>query len=105
MGSASAWARFLVGLGKQHHGWHSRHLGVVGLAVGCAPGWGIVSISLMERRADTMGRASAWARFFMGFGRRRREWLGVAIMFLALAPFCPGGRPLEDEIVLALNPA
>jgi hypothetical protein len=52
-----------------------------------------------------MGSASAWAYFVMGFGRRCRERLGVAIMFLALAPFCPGGRPLEAEIVLALNPA
>ena len=53
----------------------------------------------------TPGSASVWAYFVMGFGRRCRERLGVAIMFLALPPFCPGGRPLEAEIVLALNPA
>jgi hypothetical protein len=60
MGSASTWARFLMGLGKQRRERRSRHLGVVGLAVGCAPGWGIVFIPSMERRADTMGSASAW---------------------------------------------
>jgi hypothetical protein len=61
----------------------------------------------MERRADTMGSASAWARFSMGFGRRRRKRLGVAIVFLALAlaPFAPAAGPYEDEIVLALIPA
>ena len=60
MGSPLAWARFLMGLGKQRRERRSRHLGVVGLAVGCAPGWGIVFIPSMERRADTMGSASAW---------------------------------------------
>jgi hypothetical protein len=61
----------------------------------------------MERRADTMGSASAWAGFSMGFGRRRRKRLGVAIVFLALAlaPFAPAAGPYEDEIVLALIPA
>jgi hypothetical protein len=98
MGSASAWARFLMGLGKQHHGWHSRHLGVVGLAVGCAPGWGIVFIPSMEHRADPMGSASAWAYFVMGFGRRCRERLGVAIMFLALAPFAPAAGPSRTKL-------
>jgi hypothetical protein len=54
-----------------------------------------------------MGSASAWARFSMGFGRRRRKRLGVAIVFLALAlaPFAPAAGPYEDEIVLALIPA
>jgi hypothetical protein len=86
-----------MGLGKQRHERRSRHLGVVGLAVGCAPGWGIVSISLMERRADTMGRASACACFSMGFGRRRHERLGVAIVFLALAPFAPAAGPSRSH--------
>ena len=97
MGSASAWARFLMGFGKQRRERRSRHLGVVGLAVGCAPGWGIVSIPSMERRADTMGSASAWARFSMGFGRRRRERLGVAIMFLNLAHFAPAAGPSRTK--------
>jgi hypothetical protein len=97
MGSASAWARFLMGLGKQRRKRRPRRLGVVSLAVGCAPGWGIVFIPLMERRADTMGSASAWARFFMGFGRQRREGLGMAIMFLALAPFAPAAGPLRTK--------
>ena len=97
MGSASAWARFLMGLGKQRRERRSRHLGVFGLAVGCAPGWGIVFIPSMERRADTMGSASAWARFSMGFGRRRRERLGVAIMFLNLAPFAPAAGPSRTK--------
>ena len=97
MGSASAWARFLMGLGKQRRERRPRHLGVVSLAVGCAPGWGIVFIPSMECRADTMGSASAWARFFMGFGRRCREWLGVAIMFLALAPFATAAGPSRTK--------
>jgi hypothetical protein len=65
-------------------------------AVNGAPGtW--VSISSMERRANTMGSASAWARFSMGFGRRRRERLGVAIVFLALAPFAPAAGPSRTK--------
>ena len=97
MGSTLAWAHFLMGLGKQHRERRSRYLGVVGLAVGCAPGWGIVFIPSMERRADTMGSASVWAHFFMGFGRRCRKRLGVAIMFLALAPFAPAAGPSRTK--------
>jgi hypothetical protein len=33
----------------------------------------------------------------MGFGRRRREWLGVAIMFLALAPFATAAGPSRTK--------
>ena len=40
MGSASAWARFFMGLGKRRRERRSRPLGVVGMAVGCAPGGG-----------------------------------------------------------------
>jgi hypothetical protein len=147
IGSASAWARFLMGLGKQCQERRSRHLGVVGMVVGrrlvwsspqwnagpkqngqrfrvclfchgfgkttpqmvlpalgvvglaveCAPGWGIVFIPSMERRADTMGSASVWARFIMGVGRRHRERLGVTIVFLALAPFAPAAGPSRTK--------
>jgi hypothetical protein len=53
----------------------------------------------MERRADTMGSASAWARFSMDFGRRRRKRLGVATVFLALAlaPFAPAAGPSRTK--------
>ncbi len=97
MGSALAWTRFLMGLGKQRHERRSLYLGVGGLAVGCAPGWGIVFIPSMECRANTMGSASAWAHFFMGFGRRCHGRLGVAIMFLALAPFAPAAGPSRTK--------
>ena len=79
-------------------------LGVVSLVVGCAPGWGIVFIPSMERRADKMDIASAWARFFMGFGRRHRKRLGVAIVFLALAPFAPAAGPLRTKLSSLSSP-
>jgi hypothetical protein len=41
-GCAFAWARFLMGLGKRSRERRSRHLGVVGMVVGCAPGGGLV---------------------------------------------------------------
>jgi hypothetical protein len=37
------------------------------------------------------------ARFSMGFGRRRRERLGVAIMFLNLAHFAPAAGPSRTK--------
>jgi hypothetical protein len=92
---------FLMGLGKRRRERRSRHLGVVGVAVGCAPGGGVVG-----HPPDGTPCRHNGQRFRVGpfLHCRCRKWLGVAIMFLALAPLCPGGRPLEDEIV-ALIPA
>ena len=58
----------------------------------------------MECRANKMGSASAWARFFMGFGRRCRKRLGVAIVFLALAPFAPAAGPSRTKSSLPSSP-
>ncbi len=90
MGSPSAWARFLMGLGNRRHERRSRHLGVVGMAVDCAPGGGLVGRLPTGMPAQKMGSASAWARFLMGLGKQRRErrsrHLGVVGMAVGCAP-------------------
>jgi len=100
MGSALAWARFLMGLGKQRRERRSRHLGVVSLAVGCAPGWGIVFIPSMERRADTMGSASTWAHLH-GFWPPMPQTAGRtdAVAELLLQPSPPSRSPCHHVAV------
>ena len=102
MGSASAWARFLMGLGKQHHGWHSRHLGVVGLAVGRV-GHSLHPLNGTPCRPN--GQRVRVGLFRHGFWPPMPRAAGRGNHVPRPCPLCPGGRPLEDEIVLALHPA
>jgi hypothetical protein len=105
LGSASAWARFLMGLCKQRHEWHSRHLGVVGPAVGCAPGWGIVRRPLDGTPCQLNGQRFCVGPFLCGFWPPTPRTAGRGNRVPRPRALCRGGRPLEDGLALAPVPA
>jgi hypothetical protein len=73
IGSASAWAWFIIIVFKQRRERRSRHLAVIGMVVGSLPERWVVACPLAGTLSQKIGSASAWARFIIIFCKSRRE--------------------------------